>query len=273
MSERWAAIAVRSNCSPGPALRPFVPHDLAARLASGERIEEPVAIVVAHPDDESLWLGTALKRLARATLIHLTDGAPTDMRDATRLGFRSRGDYAARRAGELDAALGTLAATPRRIAYDFADQSLAYGLPELIARLRADLAGMRAVLTHPYEGGHPDHDSAAFAVCRAFGGEIVEFACYHLAGGERAWGIFWPDADAPELVRALDRDEQALVGLAIDAHASQRAVTGCWRPAEERWRRAPRYDFAALPPPGAALYDSFGWAITSRGWRELAARC
>ena len=246
---------------------------MAERLASGERIEEPVAIVVAHPDDESLWLGTALRRLGRATLIHLTDGAPADMRDATRLGFRSRGDYAARRARELDAALKAMAVTPRRIAYDFTDQSLAHCLPELIKRLRSDLAGMQGVLTHPYEGGHPDHDAAAFAVRRTFGGEVVEFACYHLAGAERAWGRFWADRDVPERVRALDRDEQALVGRAIGAHASQRAVAGGWQPTEERWRTAPRYDFAAPPPPGAALYDGFGWALTSPGWRELAARC
>jgi LmbE family N-acetylglucosaminyl deacetylase len=250
-----------------------VRRDLAARLASGERIEAPVAIIVAHPDDESLWLGTALRRLPNAMLIHLTDGAPEDMSDAGRLGFATRETYAAARAGELDGALDALGVAPRRMAYGFVDQSLAWRLHELIGRLRGHLAGMRAVVTHPYEGGHPDHDAAAFAVRRAFDGEVVEFACYHLAAGDRAWGRFWADARAPEHVRPLGVDDQALVDRAIDAHASQRDVIGGWRPAAEHWRLAPCYDFAAPPPPGAALYDGFGWALTSAKWRGLVARC
>lgn len=250
-----------------------MPPDFAARLASGERIDEPVAIVVAHPDDESLWLGTALQRLTNATLIHLTDGAPEAMRDARRLGFATREAYAAARGSELDAALRALRVTPRRIAYGFVDQSLAHHLPRLVERLRANLAGMHAAITHPYEGGHPDHDAAGFAVARAFHGQIVEFAAYHLAGGRRVWGRFWPDPDRPEHVRPLSSDQQAQVGRAIEAHNTQRGVTGGFRHREERWRLAPRYDFAAPPPPGAALYDGFGWTLTSAKWRELAARC
>ena len=247
--------------------------DFTGRLASGERIEEAVAIVVAHPDDESLWLGTALRRLPNALLIHLTDGAPEDMRDAERLGFDTCEAYAAARRRELDAALAALGVAPRRIAYGFVDQSLAHRLPELIERLRTDLAGMQAVVTHPYEGGHPDHDAAAFAVHRAFAGEIVEFACYHLANGKRVWGAFWPDPHSAERPRPLTAGEQALVARAIEAHETQRGVTGGFRPTSEHWRAAPRYDFAAPPPPGEALYDGFGWPLTSAKWRELAARC
>lgn len=247
--------------------------DFATRLASGERIEEPVAIVVAHPDDESLWLGTVLNRLSNATLIHLTDGAPRDMRDAARLGFDTRAAYAGARARELDAALAALGATPRRLAYRFVDQNLVFRIAELVERLRSDLARMRAVVTHPYEGGHPDHDAAALAVRAAFAGEVIEFACYHLADGERVFGRFWPDAAAVEHVRLLGAEEQARVDEAIQAHATQRDVIGNWRPTEERWRHAPRYDFTAVPPPRAALYDGFGWALTSAEWRKRASSC
>src|SRR4051812_23917104 len=124
MWERSAAIAPQSSCSPGSARQPFVPPDLATRLASGERINEPVAFVVPHPDDESLWLGTALCRAANATLIHLTDGAPEDMGDAARIGFDTRETYAAARAAELAAALAALGVTPRHLSYGFVDQSL-----------------------------------------------------------------------------------------------------------------------------------------------------
>lgn len=243
------------------------------KLASGERIEEPVAVVVAHPDDESLWLGAALLRMPDATLVHLTDGAPEDMRDAQRLGFATREAYAAARAQELDAALAALGARPRRLAYGYVDQSLVRRLPELVARLRADLQGMSAVVTHPYEGGHPDHDAAACAVRAAFGGEVAEFACYHLAEGKRVYGRFWPDSGSPEYVRPLSVEEQARANRAIAAHATQAGVVGGWRPAEERWRMAPAYDFTAPPPPGKALYDDWGWELTSVKWRELAGRC
>jgi N-acetylglucosamine malate deacetylase 2 len=243
---------------------------LAQRLASGERIADPVAVVVAHPDDESLWLGTALLRLESATLIHLTDGASEDLADAARLGFATREAYAEARAAEIEAALAALGAAPRRLAYGYVDQSLVEHLPELIKRLRTDLAGMAGVLTHPYEGGHPDHDTASLAVRRAFKGEIVEFACYHQRDGERVFGRFW--AGEEEHRRALSDDERGSVASAIAAHRTQAEVIGDWRPVEERWRSAPAYDYAAPPPPGAALYDGFGWALTSAAWREQAAQ-
>lgn len=243
----------------------------AERLASGERIEEPVGVVVAHPDDETLWLGTALRRLPNATLIHLTDGAPADMRDATRLGFTTREAYARAREAEIASALSAMRVTPRRISYGYVDQSLIDHLPELIERLRSDLAGMSAVITHPYEGGHPDHDAAALAVRRAFPGELVEFACYHLRGGQRVFGRFWPSEGQSK--RALSTDEREAISTAIDAHQTQAEVIGAWRPAEERWRVAPAYDFTAALPPGEALYDGFGWALTSEQWRERARAC
>ena len=237
--------------------------DLAFDLASGRPITAPLAFVVAHPDDESLWLGTALRRCPNALLIHLTDGAPLDMRDAERLGFATRAAYAAARAAETDAALAALGAQPRRVSYGYTDQSLAEHLPGLIARLRDDLRGIAGVVTHPYEGGHPDHDSAAFAVRAAFDGPVAEFACYHARGGNRVFGAFWPDADAPEQTRQLEREERRHVDAAIAAHATQAEVIGGWRPEVERWRMAPLYAFAAPPPPGCALYDEFGWALTS----------
>lgn len=239
------------------------------RLATGARVAEPVAVVVAHPDDESLWAGAALRLLEDATLIHLTDGAPFDMADAARLGFSRPSDYAAARAAELDAALAALGASPRRIGYGIADQQLADDLPALVRRLSADLEGMAAVLTHPYEGGHPDHDAAAFAVARVEVPEHIEVACYPTVEGRRAFGRFWPDPSAPERVCDFDAEARESVHAAIAAHASQAGVIGDWRPDCARYRHAPSYDFAAPPPPGVALYDSFGWTITSR---EFCAR-
>lgn len=256
------------------------PFEFAKRLAGGSPVEEPVAIVVAHPDDETLWAGSALGRMRRLRLILLTDGAPFDMRDARRLGIADRATYAALRAGELDRALEALRAAPDRRFYAIPDQDTALRLPDLVERLVRGLAGVSAVITHPYEGGHPDHDSAAFAVraaadrlAREEGAApaIVEFACYHAIEGERHFGRFWLDEAHPERSRPIEADERDRIEAAIAAHASQAFIIGDWRPLAERWRAAPRYDFSRPPPPGEALYDQYGWAMTSSRWRELAA--
>lgn len=251
----------------------------AARFASGQPIVERVAVVVAHPDDETLWVGSLLPRLVNALLIHVTDGAPHDMADARRLGFATREDYAAVRAAELDAALALLGAAPERRAYGIADQDAMAGRAALVDRLADDLAGAAVVVTHPYEHGHPDHDTCAHAVRAAVdrlteqdrpAPAIVEFACYHLRDGERRFGAFWP-GEADEHVRTLPDDERDRIAAALAAHASQAAVIDGWVPTHERWRAAPAYDFAAPAAPGGALYDGFGWAMTAARWRGMAA--
>lgn len=245
-----------------------------AKLASGEPIDEPVAVVVAHADDETLWTGAALSRLRNCRLIHLTDSAPRDMADAGRLGIGSREEYAALRARELDRALVELDAAPERFGYGVPDKEAVEHLPELIERLGTDCAGVAAIITHPYEGGHPDHDAAALAVRvaaeRIGQPALAEFACYRLVGGERVWAEFAPDPSAPEHRRTLSPFERGRIDRALAAHASQATVFGPWRPELERWRDAPAYDFTRPPPGDAVLYDGFGWQLTSERWRERA---
>ncbi|WP_428332151.1 PIG-L deacetylase family protein [Novosphingobium sp.] len=244
----------------------------ATCFAAGGPIGERVAVVVAHPDDETLWAGALLGRLDDGVLIHLTDGAPADNADARQRGFPTRDSYAAARAAELDTALAALGYRGARKAYGVRDQEAVFATDALIERLTTDLAGVAAVVTHPYEGGHPDHDAAALAVRRAadrVGAAVVEFACYHKRDGNRVFGAFWPGS--AEKTRALSPDESARIDAALRAHASQAHVFGDWRPAHEHWRAAPMYDFAAPPPPDEALYDDFGWAMTTSRWRDIAA--
>ena len=246
-------------------------HESAERLASGGPIGAPVALVVAHPDDETLWAGAALHRLRDLTLILLTDGAPEDMGDARRLGFVTRESYARVRATELVRALEALDAKPTLLRYEVRDKEAVCHLPAIIDRLRVDLAGAALVITHPYDGGHPDHDAAALAVSRAVSAPVVEFACYARFGGQRWFGRFVPDPGSPERVRIFDSTDQARVNAALAAHATQADVFGDWRPDRERWRAAPRHDFTRSPPGEGALYDGFGWALTSDRWRAIAA--
>lgn len=244
----------------------------ACRLAAGDPISERVAVVVAHPDDETLWTGALLGRLDDGLLIHITDGAPTDGADARRLGFASREAYASVRAAELNTALAALGYRGARTAYGVRDQEAVFALNALVERLSVDLIGAQVIITHPYEGGHPDHDAAALAVRQAaarVGAAVVEFACYHKRDGNRAFGAFWPGT--PEVARTLMPAESARIDEALRAHESQSHVFGNWRPSCERWRGAPNYNFAAPPPPDEALYDDYGWTMTTRRWREIAA--
>lgn len=69
----------------------------------------PVAVIVAHPDDETVGAGAHLARTRESelgpTIIHVTDGAPRNMSDALAAGFTTREDYARARRRELLAAL------------------------------------------------------------------------------------------------------------------------------------------------------------------------
>lgn len=252
-------------------------HLWAVRLASGEPIDEPVALVVAHPDDETLFAGPALARLRRLRLIMLTDGAPEDMGDARRLGFATRDSYAAARGAELARALAALGVEPDLRRYDLPDQQAVLRLDDLVDRLVEDLAGTALVITHPYEGGHPDHDAAACAVARAVAQlgpsapAVVEFACYASFGGERHFWRFVENEACPAQTRPIEPSARAQLEGALAAHASQAAVFGTLRPQVEQWRAAPTYDFAAPPPGETCLYDGFGWAMTSARWRAHAA--
>lgn len=145
--------------------------------------------------------------------------------------------------------------------------------------MEAELCGAAAVITHPYEGGHPDHDTCAFIVqcacqrLRRAGRPVpvrLEFASYHARDGDTARGVFWPAASCPERVVPLDARQLARKQAALAEFATQRAIIDSFPLDPERLRPAPRYDFTRLPPPGEVLYDRFRWRVTGESWRERA---
>lgn len=249
------------------------------QLAGCEPIDCRLLIVMAHPDDETIALGGQLWRMRDAILLHITDGAPRDGEDARRLGFDNIADYAAIRRQELAQAL-TLgeAAHVRNIELGLSDKEAVRDLARLTSRIFGFLGheGPAAVLTHPYEGGHPDHDAASFAVHtarRLFSSNgrpvIIEMPFYHIRNGEMATGVFRP-SQTKEIVVPLDETALARKRRMADCFRTQREMLSRFPLNPERFRAAPDYDFRQPPHAGALLYETFGWDITGSEWRQRA---
>jgi N-acetylglucosamine malate deacetylase 2 len=240
----------------------------------------PVAVVVAHPDDETIGCGAILRRLPLVRLVHVTDGAPRDMIDAVRLGLSSRESYATMRSAELTAALALAGVPPwRHVNLGMTDQTAAFALDELVHRLEPLLREVRIVVTHAFEGGHPDHDATALAVhaaCALIASrgrcpQIIEMPFYR--AGSEGWALqsFVPAGEVAQTIVVLSGDEQELKRRMMAAHSSQRATLSRFRLDRERFRLAPTYDFEELPNGGALLYERYHWGMNGALWGELAA--
>src|SRR5579885_3157171 len=88
-----------------------------------------VALLVAHPDDETIGAGALLGRLRPEAVIHATDGAPRDLAWAP----AAKGDregYARERRGELERALSLVGVERDRLrCLGWVDQEAVLALP------------------------------------------------------------------------------------------------------------------------------------------------
>jgi LmbE family N-acetylglucosaminyl deacetylase len=249
---------------------------------SARRVAPWLCIVVGHPDDETALCGARLGALAPRAIVTITDGAPRDPWFAQRAGVAGRAEYAALRARELATALDVGGVDPRRAAtLALVDQEAALALA-VAARVVAatwERDPPDVVITHAYEGGHPDHDATAFAVAAAAQmvarpPTIVEGPLYHDGNGDgqTTYGRFLPPPrPTPEIVAALDEEQRARKRRMLETFRSQREVLARLPLEVERFRIAPAYDFRRPPHPGRLHYERWGWPLTGARFCDLAS--
>ena len=240
-----------------------------------------IAVVVAHPDDETISCGAQLRRFKDATIIVVTDGAPRNLVDARTHGLASTDSYAAIRSRELCNALALGRVANRNIiTLGISDQMAALRLVDLARTTYRLLAArqIRIVLTHAYEGGHPDHDATAFAVHAAVAlmsrrGEaisILEMPFYRARCHGPVTQSFAPYPGCPESTLRLTEPEQSLKRSMIAEYSTQTQTLSPFDLETERFRPAPTYDFASLPNDGRLLYEQYAWGMTGQRWLTLA---
>lgn len=251
---------------------------LAAIASPGRpRIRERLAVIVAHPDDETLGCGALLPRLDDVRIVHITDGAPRNGEDARRHGFPDAQAYAASRQRELEAAVALAGIGPERLSsLGVPDQGAAHDLAAIARRLVPVLSAADVVLTHAAEGGHPDHDAVAFAVAAAadlVGADapiVIEMPFYRAGADGEAWlRQSFADPDGAVTLR-LTPSERARKAAMLAAHASQAGTLSSFGSADEPYRVATPFHVATARRCGPVLYDRFDWGVTSARFQDLA---
>jgi len=209
-------------------------------------------------------------------IVHLTDGSPYDLRDAQAAKCATRQEYAAARRAEFVQACKLL---PVPEAYclqlPFVDQELWRNLPDLVNQLDRLIRVLKpgVVLTPVYEGGHPDHDAAAFAVSLASRGgdnfEVREFPLYHAGPeGEMVVASF-VNATACDVI-SFTAEERNLKRKMVESFPTQAGFLKNFPLQSETFRTMPVHDFTLAPHPGPLLYERWGWEVTGESWRQMA---
>ena len=227
-------------------------------------------------------MGARLANFGSAHIVHVTDGAPRNEHDSLNHGFSTLAEYRRARAAELaDVLRAAGACNASRESLRVPDQEASLTLVALTRTIDRIIRQHRpeVIFTHPYEGGHPDHDACAFAVHHAVklrreGSRplIIEGTFYHACPqrGSEA-GHFLP-APHPVLTAEfrLTAHEYRAKKALLDLFTTQRQTLNGFPLKYERFRIAPRYDFRNPPHTPPVLYDNYPWGMTSREFVQLA---
>lgn len=268
---------------PSPELTEAVLDRIAERRALAQT-RSSTLVLVAHPDDEAIGAGGLLAGLPDAVIAHVTDGSPRDDKYAQSKGFPTREAYARARRREVVNALGHVGITPERCrGLGYVDGEASLQLIELVF----DVAGLmdevrpEVVITHPYEGGHSDHDATAFAVQLACGvlrrdnvptPLVLELTSYHNFSGQRRVFSFLPFLGTKSRTIELTETEKVVKQRMYHEFASQKVCLERFPIGIERFRPAPRYQFTAAPHEGPLDYERYCTVMSGAQWRDNAGK-
>lgn len=240
------------------------------------------SVIVAHPADEIFGAGCLISKLVDVTILHVTDGAALDVTEAKTAGFNGPSEYAEARKKECLSALA-IANVPEDRVVDFGitDHCASEYLSDLTRKITTFLQQSRAdiVVTHPYEGGHPDHDATAFATHAAvrlmkqngFSPPVLfEMALHPSRDGIGRVADFLPGSEGETTTLLLDERATELKQRMFACLESQRQSLDASRPGHEKFRKPAVYDFTVPPQPGKLHYEIFDWAPRSGDWQLLA---
>lgn len=241
------------------------------------------AIIVAHPGDEIVGAGCLLSKLVDVNVLHVTDGVFLETQNPRISVVAERCLHAKTLREECMAALEIAKVPPARV-FDLSipDGRAAFCLFELTKRVTSFLqqSGAEIVITHPYEGSHPDHDATAFAthaavrlICEnGFKPPVIfEMALHPDQARESRITQFLPGADEETTTLVLDRRAQKLKEQMFACLETEHDV-GLSPVGTETFRRPPAYDFSLPPQPDKLYYADFGWAPNCDEWQMLATK-
>jgi N-acetylglucosamine malate deacetylase 2 len=203
--------------------------------------------------------------MQESCVVFCTDGGPRDSYFWHAYG--SRENYVSVRRQEAEAAT-KIAGVKRAALLNFCDQELYRYLQPALKQLEDLTVEFRpdAILTHAYEGGHPDHDSCAFlAYLLGFRLKLPvwEMPLYHRTSkGMCVQRFLHPSGDAA-LIRARCGELDAKRQMVCVYRSQSQALQG-FDLKFERFRRQASYDFSSPPETDVINYEAWQWQIRAK---------